>query len=120
MAANSLPYGEPLLNPPEHATVADLLRARQQGWQIQEGRKVPTPLDPVRLVQHFRAISACGHGLGRPLPEGGKRVSSNLLEVLHLALAERGWSISRKDVWAAWWLASLDPLGPGGGTDDPF
>ena len=110
MAAH--PNGAPLLDQPEHATVGDLLRGRQPGWQDREGRKVSTPLDPVRLARHFRAIGACGHGLGQPLRAGGKRVSTDLLEVLHLALAERGWLISRKDVWAAWWLASLDPQGP--------
>lgn len=120
MAANHPPYGAPLLDQPEHATVADLLRGRQPGWQDREGRKVPTPLDPVRLTQHFRRIGACGHGLGRPLQAGGQRVSSDLLEVLHLALAERGWSIARKDVVDAWWLASLDPQGPEGAGDDPF
>ena len=118
MAAH--PYRAPLQDQAEHATVADLLRGRQPGWQDQEGRKVPTPLDPLRLVQHFRAIGACGHGLGRPLPAGGHRVSSAVLKVLHLALRERGWSISRKDVLAAWWLASLDPQGPEEAGSDPF
>lgn len=120
MAANPLPYGQPLPDPPEYATVADLLEGRCIGWQEQEGRKVPTPLNPVRLVRHFRQVGACGHGLGQPLETGGKRVSSDLLKVLHLALKERGWLISRKDVWAAWWLASLDPQGPEGAGNDPF
>jgi hypothetical protein len=120
MTANPLPYGQPLPDQAEHATVADLLRGRQEGWQIQEGRKVPTRLGPVRLVQHFRSIGACGHGLGRPLPAGGQRVSSDLLKVLHLALAERGWLVAKKDVLAAWWLASLDPQGPEEANSDPF
>ena len=46
-------------------------------------------------------------------------LGSTALKVLHLALRERGWRISRKDVLAAWWLASLDPQGPEG-ADDPF
>ena len=119
MAANPLPYGAQLHAPPPPATVLDLLRGRQLGWRDHQGKRVSTELDPVRLVQHFRRIGACGHGLERPLQKGGKRVSSDLLKVLHLALRERGWSISRKDVWAAWWLASLDPQGPEVG-DDPF
>ena len=119
MATNPLPCGAPLLHPPSPATVGDLLQGRQPGWREHDGQRVPTELDPVRLVQHFRRIGACGHGLGRPLEEGGKRVSRDLLKVLHLALRERGWLISKKAVVDAWWLASQDPQGPGVG-DDPF
>ena len=99
--------------------MGDLLHGRQPGWREHEGRRVPSELNPVLLIQHFRRIGACGHGLGRPLQEGGKRVSRELLKVLHLALQERGWIISKKAVVDAWWLASLDPQGPGVG-DDPF
>ena len=119
MATNPLPYGAPLPDPPPYATVGDLLQGRQPGWREHEGQRVASVLDPVRLVQHFRRIGACGHGLGRPLEEGGKRVSRDLLKVLHLALRERGWIVSKKAVVDAWWLASLDPLGPGV-SDDPF
>ena len=104
---------------PRSATVGDLLRGRQPGWREHEGRRVASELDPVRLVQHFRRIGACGHGLGRPLEEGGKRVSDALIELLHLALRERGWIVSKKAVVDAWWLASLDPQGPEV-NDDPF
>jgi hypothetical protein len=117
MAASWQP---PTLAP--HATVRDLLQGTKRGWQEQSGRLVPSPLDPVRLAQHFRKIRACGTALGRPRPEGGNPVDDDLLRVLPLALRERGWLITRKDVWAAWWLASLDPQGPEpeGGGDDPF
>lgn len=104
---------------PRSATVSDLLQGRQPGWREHEGRRVASELDPVRLVQHFRRIRACGHGLGRPLPEGGHKVSAELLRVLHLALRERGWIISKKAVMDSWWLASLDPQGPGE-VPDPF
>jgi hypothetical protein len=118
MAALPPPHGL-IPSPAPPATVADLLQGRQMGWREHEGRRVASDLDPVRLVQHFRRIGACGHGLGRPLQEGGKRVSSDLLKVLHLALRERGWIISKKAVVDAWWLASMDPNGPEVG-DDPF
>jgi len=104
---------------PPAATVSDLLQGRQPGWREHEGQRVASELDPVRLVQHFRQIGACGHGLGRPLEDGGKRVSKDLLKVLHLALRERGWIVSKRVVVDAWWLASLDPLGPEV-SDDPF
>ena len=112
MAALPLPHGAPLPASQPPATVADLLKGRQPGWRVHEGQRVASELDPVRLVQHFRRIGACGHGLGRPLQGGGKRVSGDLLKVLHLALRERGWIISKKAVVDAWWLASLDPQGP--------
>lgn len=119
MAANPLPLGGALPDPPRVATVGDLLQDRQPGWREHEGRRVASELDPVRLVQHFRRIRACGHGLGRPLQEGGKRVSGDLLKVLYLALQERGWVVSKKVVVDAWWLASLDPQGPEVDSD-PF
>ena len=111
MAAVPPPHGQ-ILSPEPHATVADLLQGRQMGWSEHEGKRVASDLDPVRLVQHFRRIGACGHGLGRPPHKGGKRVNSDLLKVLHLALRERGWIISKNAVVDAWWLASMDPNGP--------
>lgn len=119
MAANPLPLGDPLPDLPREATVGDLLQGRQPGWREHEGRRVATELDSVRLAQHFRQIGACGHGLGRPLEAGGKRVNDSLLKVLHLALRERGWIVSKKAVVDAWWLASLDPQGPEV-SSDPF
>lgn len=119
MATNPLPYGALLPAPPPPATVGDLLQGCPPGWREHEGQRVSAALDPVLLIQHFRQIGACGHGLGRPLEEGGKRVSDSLLEVLHLALRERGWIVSKKCVVDGWWLASLDPQGPGV-SDDPF
>jgi len=119
MAANPLPLGDALPVLPREATVSDLLRGHQPGWREHEGRRVASELNPVRLAQHFRRIRACGHGLGRPLEVGGKLVRDSLLEVLYLALRERGWIISKKVVGDAWWLASLDPQGPEV-SSDPF
>lgn len=119
MAANPLPLGDALPDLPREATVIDLLRGRQPGWREHGGRRAASELDPVRLVQDFRRIGACGHGLGRPLEAGGKRVSDALIEVLYLALRERGWIVSKKAVVDAWWLASLDPQGPEA-NDAPF
>lgn len=60
MAANHLPYGAPLPDPPPPATASDLLQGRQPGWREHEGGKVPTELDPIRLVQHFRRLGPVG------------------------------------------------------------
>lgn len=93
------------------ATISDLLGGSKEGWRTNgNGRRIRSRLCPVRLVQHFRKIGAAYHQL-RTSSQGVLNVDrEDLLPVLWLALAERGWEIDRQDAIDAWFLASFTPL----------
>jgi hypothetical protein len=111
---------EPLLTPPAEAGVDDLLAGSKEGWRLdQEGRRIRSGLDPVRLVEHYRRIGAHWNQIHSPT-RGWLSVRRDVvLSVLWLALAERGWTIGRQDTIDAWDLASLTPAQKGT-SDEPI
>jgi hypothetical protein len=70
----------------------DLLNGIPSGWK--DGRA--QPLDPGRLVRHFRKLPVRRSRSGQWLLPNGKQVHENAVYLLYVALAERGWTISRK------------------------
>lgn len=93
------------------ATIYDLVGSTGEGWQTNsDGRKIRSRLDPVRLVDHFRRIGAAYTQLRSPAHRILRVNRERLLSLLWLALAERGWEISRRDAEDAWHLASVTPL----------
>lgn len=96
------------------ATIEDLVGSTGEGWRTNsDGRKTRSRLDPVRLVGHFRRIGAANSQLRSPT-HGILHVNrTSLLPLLWLALAERGWEISRREAEDAWYLASVTPQQPG-------
>lgn len=70
----------------------DLLHGIPSGWV--DGQ--PQPLDPGRLVKHLRKLPIRQVDSATWLLPNGKRVHRPGAQLLYMALAERGWTISRK------------------------